>query len=64
MNVALIVTDDKGYHEIDISKADYKSPSDLTPAFKLIKKMEDEGWELYNSLSGNSWVFFLRKQRN
>ena len=57
----LIITDEKGYREIDVLKSDYQSVKDLTPLFNLIKKMEDEGWELFDTEGSG---FFMRKKRD
>ena len=64
----LSITDDKGYNVIEFSKDDRKSVWDMAPVFRQIKKMEDEGWELYDTQvsgeAGQNLVFFLRKKRS
>lgn len=67
----LSVTDDKGYHEVEVSKWEVANGDrDMSPAFKQIKKMEEEGWELFDTQTPRSSVgpdiyyFFLRKKRS
>ncbi len=62
--------DGKDYNSIKVPNAEKMGWRDANPVLKEIKKMNDEGWEIFNtgitpgsSAHSENYTFFLKRRR-